>query len=490
MTPEERDLRLDLLNTLLTTPHRKLEQVYPLHATIVERDPLFYVRLAAWYADHGDVRDHLEMFVAILCRSSFEGHREVGLALLRRLPPYELVRVFDFLHGRVRRTAEGEVKWGLFENIPRAMRTEIERYLADREQNPSQFDGAVLHARKALKRLYAALHLKPSPRAQQILFDEDPPAGSPLRALKELAAAKTPADQARLIVDHKIPFRVATTVVRQFPPSVLAALVHVMSPQELINSLGMLKRRGAVDHPDIKPLIEEKLGQAQKAARVSAFKAKKAVEAVGVGGAIAEQLHAVTEAQLKARGTIRRSTAILVDKSGSMQIAIELAKKLGAMISGICEAPLYVYACDSLAYPIAVKGPALKHWEAAFKGVTAGGTTSLGVGVQMLLRNRQAVEQLVVITDEEENCAPYFAPTLLAYRTALHADPHVVFVKCGGATDKIERDLRKEGRAYDTFEFQGDEYSLPNLVPLLTRPTRLDLLLEILSYPLPKRRGA
>ena len=39
----------------------------------------------------------------------------------------------------------------------------------------------------------------------------------------------------------------------------------------------------------------------------------------------------------------------------------------------------------------------------------------------------------------------------------------------------------------DTFTFAGDYYSLPNLVPLLSRPSRLELLLEILETPLPVR---
>lgn len=37
----ERDLRLEMLNSLLTTPHRKLEQVAEIHKLIVELDPLF-----------------------------------------------------------------------------------------------------------------------------------------------------------------------------------------------------------------------------------------------------------------------------------------------------------------------------------------------------------------------------------------------------------------------------------------------------------------
>ena len=52
----EQDLRLGMLNTLLTTPHRQLDKLWPVHEEMVQKDPRFYVRLAAWYADHGDVR--------------------------------------------------------------------------------------------------------------------------------------------------------------------------------------------------------------------------------------------------------------------------------------------------------------------------------------------------------------------------------------------------------------------------------------------------
>ncbi len=36
LTPEQ-DLRLGLLNTLLTTPHRKLDEIHPVHAEMVRR---------------------------------------------------------------------------------------------------------------------------------------------------------------------------------------------------------------------------------------------------------------------------------------------------------------------------------------------------------------------------------------------------------------------------------------------------------------------
>ena len=111
------------------------------------------------------------------------------------------------------------------------------RYLREREADPDWFDSTVLVARKALKRMYALLHVAPGERAQKILFDEDPPADSRLFALKELVKAESPADQARAIVEHAIPYRVAATVVKQMTPTVLLALIERMSPQELINNL-------------------------------------------------------------------------------------------------------------------------------------------------------------------------------------------------------------------------------------------------------------
>ena len=389
----EQDLRLDILNTLLTTPHRELGKIWPVHRDLIELDPRFYVRLAAWYHDHGDVRDHKEMFIIALVLSAFEGHRDVGLALLRRLPPYQVIRVLDFIHGRkatrkVRANgAEAPAatvveEFGLFRNPPRALRTEIVRYLRERETDPEWFDGSVLIARNAIKRMYALLHVAPGERAQKILFDEDPPADSRIFALKQLARAEDPADQARAIIEHAIPYRVASTVVKQMTPTVLLALIDRMSPQELINNLGALKRRGAFDNPELKALIEAKLQEARTAQRVSAFKAEEAMKAADLSDDVKRTLEQVADAQVKAKGRIDRPTALLIDKSGSMSVAIELGKRIGALVSSVSSQALYVYAFDTLAYPIEAAGPDLAAWEAAIKGITAGGGTSCGVAAR------------------------------------------------------------------------------------------------------------
>lgn len=548
----EQDLRLRLLNTLLTSPHRKLEEIWPVHQEIVRADPLFYVRLAAWYADHGDVRDHKEMFVATLAQSSFNGHREVGLAMLRQLPPYEVTRVLDFVHGRkttrkvrVKNAQRGEKlgkkaktqaapqgflqrlarkiagvdstaqpaipavdmkpekprfntvteQFGLFRNPPRSMRTEIVRYLREREADADWFDSTALTARKSLKRLYALLHVKPSDRAQRILFDQDPPKGSRIFALRVLAKAGTPAEQAAAIVANQIPYRLAASVITQMTPTVLAALIERMSPQELINNVASLNKRGAMDNAELKVLIEQKLEQAKNAPRVSALKAQTAIDATPqLSADVKEKLQRVADVQIKAKGRIKRPTALLIDKSGSMALAIELGKRIGALISTICDAKLFVYAFDTMPYPI-VPPPTdatsdLASWEQALAGINAAGGTSCGCALEAMRLRGQMVEQIILVTDEGENTGPLFVPTLAKYREALRADPSVLIVRTPGATSGLETQCKSAGINVDVFQFDGDYYSLPNLIPLLSRPSRLELLMEIMAYPLPKRRSA
>jgi hypothetical protein len=500
MTKTEADLRLSMLNSLLTCPHRKLGLVHPLHAELVKQDPRFYVRLAAWYADHGDVRDHKEMFIVTLALSDFAGHRDVGLAMLRDLPPYQVGRVVDFIHGTMedvqtevvgpkKETTTVSIEVGLQRNIPRSLKTEVVRYLREREEDDTWFDSTALTARKTLKRLYALLHVKPSPRAQAVLFDERPPAGSKLAGLKELAKAESADEQAELIRKHDVPFRIAVGLVKEVNPKVLSAMVSRMSPQETINNLAMLQKRGAFEDAGVKALVEKKLEAAKTASRVSAFKAEKAIEAVPVSAEIRQKLEAVADAQVKARGRIARPTALLIDKSGSMSQAIEIGKRLGALLAAVADRELYVYAFDSIAYPVEAAGPDLAAWEKALTGITAGGNTSVGVGVEMLRRKKQYVEQIVIVTDEGENAEPRFVPALQKYREELKAEPAVCFVKVAGATSQLEDECKKAGIATDAYQFNGDYYALPNLVPLLARPSKLELLQEILEYPLPQRKA-
>lgn len=474
MLTQERDLRLDMLNSLLTTPHRQLEKVAEVHKEMVARDPLFYGHLAVWYQRNGDVRDHKEVFVGNLLVSDVPEHRDAGFVLLQEFPPYQVVRIVDFMKQ-------------CLDKVPRSARTAVTRYLRAREQSNAFFDRAALRNRKAMKHLYATLHIKPGARADRVLFKDAPPDDSVAFALKRLAKAATPMEQAQIIVEQGLPYTVAVGAIRQITPTVLVALIAAMTPQETINNLKSLKARGAFDHPEVKQLIEAKLEKAQTDARVSVFKARVASEVAELDAETAARLERVTDEQVKQRGKITRPTALLVDKSGSMENAIEVGKRIAALISGLAEAGLVVYAFDTVPYPVQAQGTNLSDWERAFNLIKAGGSTSIGCPLEAMRRKNQRVEQILVVTDEGENTAPYFAEVYEAYRRELNVAPDVLIVRVGQCSGWLERQLQGKQVNVSTFTFAGDYYSLPNLIPLLTRPSRLELLLEILETPLPVR---
>jgi len=474
MNAIERDLRLEMLNSLLTTPHRKLEQVAEIHKLIVELDPIFYGHLAVWYQRHGDVRDHKEVFVAHLLTSDLPVHRDAGFIMLQEFPPYQVARVVDFMKQQRHK-------------LPRSARTAVQRYLKARESNPALFDRAALRGRKAMKHLYASLHIKPSERANAILFRDQPPTGSLADVLKQITKATSAAEQARLIVEFKLPYTIAVGAIKQLTPTVLVALIDSMTPQETINNLKSLKARGAMDCPEVKALIDSKLDEASKGARVAAFKATIAADAADLDEDTVARLEKVTNEQVKQRGVITRSTALLVDKSGSMHQAIAIGKQLAALISGITQADLFVYAFDNIPYPVTAQGEELTDWERAFEHIKAGGGTSIGCGLEAMRKKKQVVDQIVIVTDEGENAAPYFGETYKTYCRELAIIPNVLIVRVGTHYNWLESQLKQQQAPVETFTFAGDYYSLPNLVPLLTRPSRLDLLMEILDAPLPVR---
>jgi hypothetical protein len=477
MRSAEKDLRLEMLNSLLTTPHRDLGKVAKVHADMLELDPIFYGHIAVWYHANGDVRDHKEVFVGNLLGSPLEAHRDAGFVLLQSLPPYQVDRVIKFMKRHLKR-------------VPRSTKTAVKTYLRTREQNDKLFDRAALRAKKALKSLYAGLHIRPNQRADMVLFKNCPPEGSLAAAVKALAAAETPADQARVIVDQKIPYTIAVGAVRKVTPSVLVALIDGMSPAEVINNLKGLRARGAMDCPEVKQLIDGKLEAARTDKRVSAYKAKVAATSAGVDKDTVESLAAVTQDQVRAKGRIKRPTALLVDKSSSMSDAIDVGKQLGALISGIADDELVVYAFDTMPYEIKAVGSDIADWERAFEHIRPGGCTSVGSPLEAMRTRKQKVEQIVLITDEGDNTSPYFVDAYERYARELAVAPNVLIVKVGRACDFVTNGLRDKRVMVDTYTFNGDYYSLPNLIPMMSRPSRLDLLLEILGTPLPLRKEA
>ena len=268
-----------------------------------------------------------------------------------------------------------------------------------------------------------------------------------------------------------------------------------MSPQEVINNLGSLQQaRRAWTTRTSRPLIEQKLEEAQDARRGSArFKAEKAIEARRTCRPTCKaKLEQVADAQVKAKGRITRPTALLIDKSGSMARRHRAGQADRRDDLGRLREELYVYAFDTMAYPVerGRRRPGLAGSGRSPASPPAA-ARRCGVAVEAMRLKRQYVEQIILVTDEGENTPPLFVPTLQKYRAGAEGRPgRLLRPHARRATAAGGASAGRRASPVDVFQFSGDYYSLPNLVPLLSRPCKLELLMEIMEYPLPVRKPA
>lgn len=465
----ERDVRAALLDSFLHASHGKLGTIHDVHAEALERDAIFYGHLARWYIENGAVRDHQELFVAHLISSPLPAHRVHGAVLMQRLRVYQVARVVKYARERLH--VRG-----------RALRRAVETWLRRREAHEAWFDECAIRDRRTLKGLYASLHIKPSLHAQRVLFDDAPPQGSRVEVARRLARlADDPAAQARLIVEHHIHYTTALGAVKHWTPMLLFALVKVMTAPQVITNLAMLQRRGAFACPETKALLDQRIREAVTCNRVCDFKTVVALRAVGHDARVSGGLLESLQKRLRNRGTIDVPTALFVDKSSSMDEAVEIGKQLAILCSTVAARDLHVFAFDSLPFEIVPQRRDIGGWEEAFGPIRANGTTSIGAPFLRLKGRR--VEQIVVITDGEENSRPMFRDALETYEHQHGVRCRVIIIRVGGrnVATPLEQSLRD--REITVIPFKGDYYNLPNVVPMLCT-TPQALVEEVLATPL------
>lgn len=517
MTKKEEDIRVAMLNSFMTCPHRDTDKIKEVHEELQKKDPQFYAHLACWYIRNGELRDHNEIFSALLACDPYVDNRETGLALFRNHAPFMKAKILGFVKGKevkIRTKTGKKIKVGkkqiddvkitkkfvgLSKNPPSSFRTEIKNYLGWLETHPEQFDSVALRSFEDLKALYYPTKgkhgIKPSERAHKILWDKEFPKDSKLNVLKQIADCKKPEEQAKLIVESKLSYGVAVGLVDKVTPTVLVALINAMTPSEVINNIASLQEKGAFDNPDVKALIESKLVKAKTDKKVSTLKSKTAAGTGRVKDeSILKQLDQVADTQVKKSGAIKIPTAIFVDKSGSMKIALEVGKRVAALVSGASEAPLYVQAFDTMSREVIATDKTLTAWEKAFQPLHADGGTSVGCSLDYLLRKKQYVEQIIVITDEDENQAPYFHDVFPKYVEAMKITPNVVVLnvtdKGGSVNHNFTTFLTRAKIAFDVYKpADADYYGLPGLIPILARNSKLDLVYEVMETPLLKRKA-
>jgi len=219
------------------------------------------------------------------------------------------------------------------------------------------------------------------------------------------------------------------------------------------------------------------------------------VSAKGKDAEVEAAVAKAKEEAVKKEQRIERNTLILVDRSSSMEPAIEVAQQFGSRLAPICDGDLMVVAFNDYAQVIEVEEPSYTGWQTAFRGIRTDGWTSMEAGLNLALKQGFEPEQIVVITDGGENRGSF----VRGLRRLEDAPPHIVVLWTApsgrwvlNVRDTFTPSIEQAGYRVDKFEIDPtnpDYYLYDQVAALLGGPPALSLIERILQTELPRRKS-
>jgi len=469
-----------IISELTRSEHGDLQKYVPTGRAAAAQEPEFYAHLIAWDAVKGQIRDaHVALPVISLGTENFpQDFVENSLAHLALLRPRDFLRAYRFgLNLKLRSKARKTL------NVLTA------EYLHDLEANKGRWDRTAVQHRRTLKELYALAHVKPSARAQRVLFLGNYPPGSvfeKIAALRSMSAIEA----AGTIMECRIPFLVAIGALgaKAKDKDLVLALIERMSPAELVTNTKMLQKLGVNTDPVLRVAFDEAVTRASKSKKVT-LKTTRAAEQLEDEGLRAKVV-ALQEKQLQNLGGIEGNWLVLGDKSGSMSEAIETARQVAGILTKMVKGRVSLVFFDSEPQFLDVTGKTYEQIKAATKAIYANGGTSIGCGLKSAMARKAEIDGIAVISDAAENTPPYFVNEYAQLTKELGKDVPVYLYRCGnsqpygGDTDLAES-FKRHGLYLAEFDVRKgvDFYSLPNLVATM-RTNPYSLADEIFATPL------
>lgn len=466
-----------LIGNLVKVGHKQLMPYVQDGIKVLEKDPDLFAHLIAWNQIHGEIRDSKVAYPIISLRGEPGDEKmfhDNAVAHLMLLDPRNLVKSLDFNKevGKMYKVngAGTLLKYG------------IEQYLRTREESKAWWDRTVLQHRKSIKTLYALNHIKPSRRAQSVLFDRQYPKDSVFEAIRNLKNM-SPQEASGTILHFKIPFMTAIGAIGGLKKNsdLALALIENMSPAELITNSKMLQDVGVMDNPALKSAYEAGLSKAKTDKKVSSLKSGRAATAIK-DEKIKAKLEKVQETKIDSMKGLDGDWLILGDMSGSMHSAVEKAKEVAAVISRFVKGKVYLVFFNTMPRMFDVSGKTLEDIKKLTRGITANGGTSIGCGLQLIAEKNIIVNGIAICSDGGENQLPYFKQVYDAYSQKQGINPTVYLLHLPGEGDVLTS--RCKGISYEKLDVSSvDFYAMPNLIKLL-KTSRYTLISNIMETPL------
>lgn len=397
-------------NTFYADQQTLLMEAEALHRDMAQSNPQFMAKALVYARNDGYMRLQPLFGLAVLSAHRPDLFAKIFLQVVRI--PSDLSDFLTILKGMGR--GEGG----------RAVKRQVNRFLA----GVSEYWAVKYNGRGrgySLGDAIATAHPKPADIKQQALFrylrgQEASLSMLPqVEALEQLKRAATEAEQLHWIESGRLPHEVVTGAI-QPTKAVWAALIDQMPTLALLRHLNTLERAGVLeDRRNLETVIARLTDQrALQRAHILPFRFAKAFRQVK-HPALRDALRDAVEYTFGNLPDLEDRTAIFLDISGSMSgdylqigsvFALALYKKTrGNSLFWLFDTEV-ADAMPSRRDSILTQADAIR----------ARGGADTGAPVRKLLAERRKVDQIVIITDEQQNSGSPFYEALLKYRSKVN----------------------------------------------------------------------
>lgn len=493
--------RQELVAAFMRSPHGDLASYRPIVEQFRQSDHAFLAHTMVWAKRKGTIRDAVGgMPLSTLTLPDYlQPFRENSLALLACLDPRALLYAWEV--GKTFPLA----RWGKTKLLRM-----IHGYLKAREACWPWWERTALHFRGPLRALYRLSITRPSDEANAVLFGRgEMPAGlfATLRQFPTMEAEVV----AGIIRRDRLPVMVCEGVLGQRiqEPPILAALIDVMTPAQMIKRRRALQRWGVQSAGATRGALTAATARAAMHGRNDTLlTATVAAQALTEeDSALAVELEALQETQLQARPGIEGNWLIGGDRSPSMDKTIDKSRMLAGYLAKRVSGQVLLVFFDQEPLVFDVTGQSYAEITRMTAQVDVGQGTCIGCVPAVALERRFAADGIALVSDGGERIRPWFSEVYARYSAWLGKEPPVYLFKVHGwgyQTDVSGRVLTHHGEPlrvpepdfltdrcqqagipYQVFPIADDvdQYGLGTLAETM-RTQRYDLYQEIMETPL------
>jgi len=370
-----------IYQTMTRVTHRDLAPLVGTYADLLNNDPNFISRALVHIASTSKINDQVMAAIVTLLQADpeYPEFREAGRALalgqrvyqidfhkeIDGLEAFQLIRVLDYIRKSDR-------------PITRQARKIAIDWVNSLMANPALLDAVSIQNRKSLTWLIKYFYVPTNQYVSALLFSDTPPEGSKIAALKMIVAETDPVKKAEMVMKHKIPYRIAVSILPKVDAAIGLALLSRMSPQEALNSRSWIERSGLFAIPEVKAHYLKLIASATKS--VATLQKRKSTQ--GSDAEINAAIQQTTEKAVQQGQRIAHPPVIIGDQSGSQEVSIATTRETVPIIVAASDEPVNVFMYNTSATQMEFSSQSLTQVQRDFSKLRATGGTLVHVALR------------------------------------------------------------------------------------------------------------